>query len=161
VLALCYTPDGKFLVSAGVDQTVRVWDVESGRAVRSLDNHAGPVRALALRPGQPGDAPPMVASAGSDRTVRLWQPTIGRMVRFAKLPGDPLALAWTNDGNRLLAVCVDGQLHTLDPDTVQVVQSCTAIKGCPHTLAIAPHGSGVLVGGQDGLLKRIELPSAK
>ena len=84
--------DGKTLVSAGVDQSVRVWDLESAKLIRSLNQHTKPVHALALRPTEVGL--PMVASAAGDRTIRLWQPTIGRMVRYVRLDAEPLNIAW-------------------------------------------------------------------
>ena len=33
------TPDGRRVVSASEDQTLKVWDLESGRAVRTLEGH--------------------------------------------------------------------------------------------------------------------------
>ncbi len=56
------------MVSTGIDQNLRVWDLESGKLIRSLNNHTLPVPDLALRPGETGL--PMAASAGEDRTVR-------------------------------------------------------------------------------------------
>ncbi|HEX5103689.1 MAG TPA: hypothetical protein VFV87_07770, partial [Pirellulaceae bacterium] len=74
--------DDDLVLSAGVDQAIRVLDPAGGQVRRSLDNHTAAVRGLAVRPGK-HDGPPMVASAGADRTVRFWQPAIGRLVRFA------------------------------------------------------------------------------
>ena len=65
VLGLCYLPDGRSLVSAGIDQSLRVWDAESGRPLRRLENHTGPVPGLALRPSRPDGGPPMVVSIGA------------------------------------------------------------------------------------------------
>ncbi len=158
VLALCFTPDGKHVVSAGVDQSLRVWDARTGREVRALENHTGPVHALAVRPAPAGEAPPTVASASADRTVRLWQPTTGRMVRFARLPSAPLCLAWTADGTRLLAGCADGRLRGIDPDTAEVCVDEAGLDGRPHALAVSPRGDAVLLGGENGRLRRLALP---
>ena len=43
-----FTPDGRFLVTAGEDSTAIVWDVTAAAAVEFLDGHAGPVAALAV-----------------------------------------------------------------------------------------------------------------
>jgi len=48
---LTFTPDGRFLVSAGYgDYTVRVWDVRSGQAVQAVRLHRRP-HAVAFSPG--------------------------------------------------------------------------------------------------------------
>ena len=81
--------------------------------VRILDNHTGTIRDLATRPGD--HAVPYLASASADKTVRIWQPSIGRLVRFVRLPAEPLAIAWTSDGKRLAASCIDGKFAHHQP----------------------------------------------
>ena len=58
------------IVSGGDDQTVRVWDLESGEPVLGpLTGHDGWVRAVAVgeRRGRP-----VIISGGDDQTVRVW-----------------------------------------------------------------------------------------
>jgi WD40 repeat protein len=153
VSTLVFLKDGHTMVSAGIDQSVRAWDIESGDLLRTLNNHTQPVHALATRPGT--DGLPMVASAGRDRTVRLWQPTIGRMVRFARLAAEPLDIAWSNDGSRLLAACADGNLRIIDPASVEVVRNLPALDGWAYALAVHPRDGSVALGGADGQLRRV------
>jgi WD40 repeat protein len=44
------TPDGRRAVSASSDKTLKVWELESGRLLRTLEGHAGSVRAVAVTP---------------------------------------------------------------------------------------------------------------
>lgn len=157
VTALAYLREQQVLVSAGVDQSLRVWDIENGKPLRSLDNHTRPITALALRPGGDPDAPPVVASAGEDRTVRLWQPTVGRLMRFAKLAAVATDLAWTPDGEWIVAGCDDGRVRVIDPGTVQVVQETEVLEGRIHCLAISPDGKQAVAGGADGNVKAVPL----
>src|SRR5262245_26128718 len=154
VLTVILLPGQARLLSAGIDETIRLWDTESGASLRTLPNHTRPVHQLALRPGSRDDAPALVASVSDDRTVRFWQPTFGRLVRFARLKSAPLAAAWTPDGRTLYVACKDGHLRTIDPDTAEVVDDRRAIEGAAYALAVAGDGS-VLVGGQGGQLRRI------
>ncbi len=144
------------VVSAGVDQVLRVWDTQghqiAEQPLRNLDNHTGTVCDLALRPGDRGL--PYLASASVDKTVRLWQPSIGRLVRFARVPVEPTSLAWSHDGDQLAVGCVDGKLRIVDPDSVEITQEIDATCGWIFEVAAATDGS-FAVGGATGAIKRI------
>jgi WD40 repeat protein len=153
VLAVAFLPGEEQFASAGLDESVRLWN-KHGEPVRSFPNHTRPVTDLAIRPGTDAKTPPTLVSVSEDRTVRLWQPTVGRLVRFARLDVVPLAVAWSKDGDRILTACKDGRLRLLDPDTMDVTETLPAIDGVAYCLAVGPD-SGVLVGGQSGQLKRV------
>ena len=152
--AICLIGNGQTLVSSGADQSLRVWDMESGTLIRTMNQHTKPVNALELRPVR--DGLPMVASAARDRTIRFWQPTIGRMVRYIRLDSEPLNIAWTNDGDRVLATCVDGRVRIIDPVEVTVTQDLPAINGWAYALAMHPHDRSAAIGGINGQIWRIE-----
>ena len=38
-MACRFAPDGKTIVSASVDTTVKIWDVESGTCLTTLEGH--------------------------------------------------------------------------------------------------------------------------
>ena len=44
-MAVAVTPDGQRAVSASWDKTLKVWDLESGRELRTLTGHTGAVTA--------------------------------------------------------------------------------------------------------------------
>ena len=55
IRSIAFTPDGRQLVSASDDKTIRVWDLASGKTVRTIrgesaPGHAGKVYAMALSP---------------------------------------------------------------------------------------------------------------
>ena len=153
-----FLPSDKQLVTAGVDESLRIWETGTGKSGPILSNHTRPVNGLAVRPTGDPSAPPLVVSISDDRTVRLWQPTLGRMVRFARLPTEPRAVAWSADGASILVACKDGNLRVIDPETVEVQTTLRAVDGIAYSLGVAPDGS-VLVGGQTGQLKRLQIPA--
>lgn len=53
------------MVSAGLDDTLRVWDLNAGRCIGLLEGHLSSVRCLQVEES-------IVASGSNDATVRLW-----------------------------------------------------------------------------------------
>ena len=159
VTAAAIVPDEDqvLLVTAGRDQTIRLWDItKPEKSQRSFDNHTGAVHDLALKPAS--DLPPVIASAGADRTVRFWQPTVGRMLRFSRLASPPLAICWTANGERVAAACQDGHVRIIELKTARPIADLPAVDGWAYSIALAPDGQSLLVGGENGQLKRLSLP---
>ena len=160
VLAAGFLPGSGQLLTAGVDQSIRVWKTTGAQPtiVRALENHTEAVHDLAVRPQEEG-ALPVIASVGEDMTVRLWQPTIGRLMRFARLGRVvPLAVDWAANGQTIVVACDDGHVRLIDPDTVEVVADLPAIDGWAYALAVHPDGRQVVVGGENAAIKRVVLP---
>src|SRR5438132_5243274 len=74
VWAVVVTPDGRRAVSASLD--LRLWDLESGQTIRTLEGHTGIVSAVAVTP----DGCRAVSASG-DRTLRLWDLSNGQALR--------------------------------------------------------------------------------
>jgi WD40 repeat protein len=68
VHAVTTTPDGRFVLSASHDCTLRIWDRESGTCLRTLTGHTGPVNAVAMTPNGR-----FAISGSEDQTVRVWE----------------------------------------------------------------------------------------
>src|SRR5262249_25646407 len=93
--------------------TVRVWDIGTGREVRSFDGHHADVTSVEFLPD--GER---LLSAGLDRHLRLWDIATGREVRqFDGLRGDVAGIAISPDGRRALSGDVlDHSLRLWDLD---------------------------------------------
>ena len=144
------------LVTASIDQSLRVWDTSTGQESRTLNNHTDMIHAIAARPVT-DDAPPIVASVSSDKSVRFWQPTIGRMVRFRRMPSIPRAIVWSPDGRHVFVTSQDGSLARIDHETAEVTWTSRALNGWCYSLAVDAQGKRIAVGGQDGQLKLIRI----
>jgi WD40 repeat protein len=146
--------DDRTLASVGVDQTVRLWNAETGEHLRTLDNHVGSVNDLAMRPAivdsDAGSMKDILATVSEDRTVRLWQPRVGRLVRFTRLTSVPRAVVWSADAERLIIGCNDGKVLILDWESMELVEEADGLVGRIHELVLDPASKFLLVAGERG-----------
>ena len=163
VSAAVVTPDGRRIISAGDDRTVRVWGLATGRLERTLEGNPGPVDAIALTP----DGVRLVSAGLSfhgEPNIRLWNLSSGRLERaFLGLSAKVEALAVTPDGRRIIsaedgAVCIrdlaSGRLErTLEPHTSRIGSLAVSPDGL-RLVARDIYGKTRIWGLAGGLLER-------
>jgi WD40 repeat protein len=120
--------DGRRAVSASDDNTLKVWDVESGRELFALEGHSRRVHGVALS----GDGRRAV-SASDDKTLKVWDLESGREPRT--LEGHSLwvhGVALSGDGRWAVSASGDTTLKLWDLETGQFITNfiCDAAALC-------------------------------
>ncbi|MBI3682201.1 MAG: TIR domain-containing protein [Acidobacteria bacterium] len=135
VYAVAVTPDGRTAVSGCHDGTVKVWDLASGRLVRTFEGHAGGVNAVAVT----GDGG-RVVSGSDDKTVKVWVVGTGKLVRAFEGHADVVrAVAVTGDGGTVVSGSDDGTLKVWEVASGKPIAIFTADAGI-LCCAAAPGG---------------------
>jgi WD40 repeat protein len=70
------TPDGRFVLAARRDETVRIRDIRTRKEVGKLQGHDGTITSLAV--GKDGNT---VLTGSYDRTIKLWNLTNSQLIR--------------------------------------------------------------------------------
>lgn len=97
------SPNGQIIVSGSEDNTIKLWDLNTGECLATLEKHEAGVRAIALSPdGQ------LLVSGSADNTIKLWQ--------LPSVESEPICpdliytLTGHSDDVKCLAISHDGQI---------------------------------------------------
>lgn len=160
VTALAFTPDGRDLVSASKDKTIRVWDLETGRTRRTFRGQIGPgpegeVAAMALSSdgkwlASGGWMDPAQARVPCCGDVRLYDYASGELVTLLRAHNEPVrALAFSPDGTRLISGSTDGVLVFWDVATRSASHTAAAHGGEVFAIAFTPDGTRAVSASAD------------
>jgi WD40 repeat protein len=153
VYALAFSPDGKTLASGSADESVRLWDVASGRQVMKLTGHKNEVVDLAFSPngGLLLSAAGNIAGWPDSGGVKLWDVTTGKELATFNWPGAPISLAVSADG-RTVAVGHGGDtcVKLLDGRTLRELATLQGHTQEVRAVATSPDGQFLATAGDIG-----------
>ena len=115
VYACAFSPDGKRIISAGDDGTIKVWDAETCKELAALKGHERAVSSCAFSP----DAG-VFLSAGKDEILRLWNAASGKELALLRgFTSELTDCAFGPDGRRVLVGDNLGQILLLALENIE------------------------------------------
>jgi WD40 repeat protein len=107
-----WSPDGAFILSAGVDGTAKIWAADSGDERLTLSGHAGALNDAVWSPE--GDR---IVTAAANGTIKVWDVSTGlgtgaetgtELLTLPAHTGGVNGAAWSPDGGRIATAGADG-----------------------------------------------------
>lgn len=143
-----FSPDGRFIASVDVDLAMKLWDVASGRQIRTFLGAAG------ARNDQPKlawspDGKSILVAGGPDG-LRLWDVVTGRTLRVA--PEIHAGVAVFAPDGRWVALASNEALVLWDPATGAVIRTLSGHTSSIAGVAVSADGGLVASGGMDARL---------
>ena len=97
VFSVAFSPDGRTIASGSGDDTIHLWDANTGERLRTLTGHSVPVESVAFSPDGR-----TIASGSTDNTIRLWDTDTGELVRtFTGHTDRVFSVAFSPDGRTI------------------------------------------------------------
>ncbi|GER36267.1 WD-40 repeat family protein, partial [Striga asiatica] len=97
------------LASASFDSTIKLWDIDVGSQLHSLNGHREPVYSVAFSPN--GE---YLASGSLDKCLHVWSVKEARIVKTFSGNGGIFEVCWNKEGNKIAACFANNVVCVLD-----------------------------------------------
>ena len=154
VLAIDFSPDGTLMATGGGEPSrsgeVKVWEVTSGKLVRSLDNlHSDTVFGLRFSPDGK-----KLASASADKFLKVVNVADGKELKsFEGHTHHVLGVDWSGDGKRLVTGGADGAVKVWDFESGEAVRALNGAGKAVTSIRWVPGKPMVIGGSGDGSVR--------
>ena len=144
-----FAPDSRWLATGAADNSIRLWDTESGLELRALHGHSNWIRSLAVsRSGK------QLASGSNDRTIKVWSVSAGRELRTLSGHTAPIeSLLFTPDDKWIVSGSTDHTIKIWDAASGSLATTLSGHMTAVSALAISPDGKYLVSGGADGEIR--------
>jgi len=147
--SLALFPGSRYCASGGntvIDSTIKIWELSTGKCLRSLPGHANGVEALSIsRDGR------KMLSGGADRILRLWDTETGSL--RAEMEGHALAVTCCSispDGKNAASGSKDGTIRLWNLASFSISAMTSSQGRALASLAFSPDSRFLVAGYRDG-----------
>ena len=145
VRSVVFSPDGSQVASGSWDNTVRVWDMQTGQCQHTLNGHSRAVSSVVFSPDGS-----QVASGSDDDTVRVWDVQTGQCQHTLEGHYSVVSsVVFSPDGSQVASGSWDNRVRVWDVQTGQCQHTFEGHYSFVSSVVFSPDGSQVASGSWD------------
>lgn len=136
IVSMCFSPDSKSVLSCSEDSTARIWEVKTGRLLRTLSGHKDRITSCAFSPDGK-----MIATSSKEE-LRIWDTQTGRSLKTFSLPS--FSSSFSPDGKHIVTSGADMTIRICDSSTGSVNKIIPFKEGFPWIVKYSPDGHQII-----------------
>ena len=148
-LAIAFSKDEKYVVSASRDLSVKIWSAKTGELLNSIEQrHSDNIFDIEFHPHTK-----YFATASADKTIRLWNVEKGTVIKtYAGHEKTVVDIEFSPDGYFMYSASVDGVVYVWEVASGKKLHSFVKHEGGVNAIAVSDDGHFVATAGEDGLV---------
>ena len=148
VLCIQFSPDGRQVASGAADRFTKVFDVETGKFVKSFEGHGQHVLGVSWR----ADGR-VLATGSADKSIKLWDVRAGEVLRsLPALTKEVTAVRFIGATDNFLAAAGDKTVTTRTSEG-GTGQAYTGSTDYVYAVSANTMGTVIVAGGEDGVVR--------
>jgi WD40 repeat protein len=141
--------DGTLIASGSRDNTVKIWDVTTGKEERTLKGHTNSVSSVAF-----SNDGTLIASGSSDKAVKIWNVATGKEERTLKGHTKSVSsVVFSNDGTLIASGSSDKTVKIWDVTTGEVERTLEGHTNSVSSVVFSNDGILIASGSSDKTIK--------
>lgn len=160
IWSLDFSPDGKLLASGSDDETVKVWEIATGKLIRDFKGSRAHTNWLRSVSFYPEDNRNLLASGGEDKSVKIWDVNTGECLKTLQGSANRVwAVAFSPQPNKEYSLIASGsddqavRLWKWDGKKGQCIRTLPGHKGQVQSVNFSPNGKILASGSEDRSIK--------
>ncbi|MFH1194966.1 MAG: TIR domain-containing protein [bacterium] len=157
VYAVAFHKDGNFTAAAGGDGILRIYDINDGKLIRTLEGHQSSVNSVAFSPN--GD---FIISGSDDKSVKLWDAKSGKLIRTLEGHQSSVnSVAFSPNGDFIISGSSDKSVKLWDAKSGKLIRTLEGHQSSVNSVAFSPNGDFIISGSSDKSVKLWDAKSGK
>ncbi len=157
VNSLAFSPQGNTFASGSDDKTIKIWDLNTEKEIRTLYGHKDFVYSVAISP----DGHTLV-SGSKDNTIKVWNLSMGKEIRSLIGHSSYInSVTISPDGQTLVSGSYDKTIKVWNLNTGKEIRTLVGHKGEVLSVAISPSREKIASASADKTIKVWNLNTGK
>jgi len=154
VKSVAYSPDGKYIATGSRDNSVKLWEVATGRELRTFLGHLSTVNAIDFDP-----TGKLMATGSSDKQIIIWEVVTGsEMLRISGHQKSVTSVDFSTDGKQLASGGTENEAYVWDVDTgVKTAEFKVYAPQVGIQVSFSKDSKTLITGNDNGMIKLFDL----